>query len=341
MSDQNDGTLGIGAVAQRTGLTPDVLRVWERRHRAVSPDRSRGGTRFYRESDVRRLETLAKLVARGHRIGRIAPLETAELEALAETETETEKAPLTLSEPPEASPSAETSPPADWLPKAMAAVRSVDTAELDHQMTGLFLSMGARRFTLEVALPLLVRVGDLWAAQEISIAAEHAAVAILRSLLGGALRRRRGRESAQRAIFATPSGQRHEFGALAAALLAADQGVDAVFLGADLPCEDLILAAESTRAQAIVLGLPPCRLEGEAGDYAESFVSTLEQALPKDIVIGVGGDVNFELMRDLGVLVFGSLLAFDEAVFRYGRVPSASMLGMLTPSDWRVVDGAA
>lgn len=336
MSDQEDGTLGIGAVAERTGLTPDVLRVWERRHRAVSPNRSRGGTRFYCESDVHRLETLAKLVARGHRIGRIAPLATAELEALADPDGTA----LTLVEPPEALPAAEVGPPADWLSKALVAVHAVDTAELDHQMTGLFLAMGARRFTLEVALPLLVRVGDLWAAQEISIAAEHATVAILRSLLGGALRRRRGRESAQRAIFATPAGQRHEFGALAAALLAADQGVDAIFLGADLPCEDLILAAESTRAQAIVLGLPPCPLEGESGEAAEAFVSALQNGLSKDVVLGVGGFVDVDLMRDLGVLVFGSLTAFDDAVCRFGRVPSASLLGMQSPGDWRVVDAA-
>ena len=30
----------IGVVADRTGLSPDLLRIWERRYRAVSPPRT-------------------------------------------------------------------------------------------------------------------------------------------------------------------------------------------------------------------------------------------------------------------------------------------------------------
>jgi MerR family transcriptional regulator, light-induced transcriptional regulator len=46
------GTLTIGELADRTGLTPAVLRTWEARHGFPSPQRSAGGHRWYREADV-------------------------------------------------------------------------------------------------------------------------------------------------------------------------------------------------------------------------------------------------------------------------------------------------
>jgi MerR family transcriptional regulator, light-induced transcriptional regulator len=44
--------LSIGELAERTGLTPAVLRTWEVRHGFPVPERAASGRRWYRESDV-------------------------------------------------------------------------------------------------------------------------------------------------------------------------------------------------------------------------------------------------------------------------------------------------
>lgn len=64
----------IGTVSRLTGLTADTIRAWERRHHAVDPIRSEGGTRLYREADVGRLQLLKALNERGEPIGAIAGL---------------------------------------------------------------------------------------------------------------------------------------------------------------------------------------------------------------------------------------------------------------------------
>jgi MerR family transcriptional regulator, light-induced transcriptional regulator len=46
------GTLSIGELASRTGLTPAVLRTWEVRHGFPVPERATSGHRWYRERDV-------------------------------------------------------------------------------------------------------------------------------------------------------------------------------------------------------------------------------------------------------------------------------------------------
>ncbi|MGI9590525.1 MAG: MerR family transcriptional regulator, partial [Myxococcota bacterium] len=50
--DEQEQGFRIGAVSRLTGLTADTIRAWEKRHQAVEPFRSEGGTRLYRESDV-------------------------------------------------------------------------------------------------------------------------------------------------------------------------------------------------------------------------------------------------------------------------------------------------
>ena len=57
--------LTIGDLAERTGVSPAVLRTWEARHGFPDPQRSPGGHRWYRESDV----DLVRRVAQRQRAG--------------------------------------------------------------------------------------------------------------------------------------------------------------------------------------------------------------------------------------------------------------------------------
>ena len=65
----------IGAVSRMTGISPDALRIWERRYAAVSPQRSHGGGRLYSSQDVARLRLMKQLVDAGDAIGEVANLD--------------------------------------------------------------------------------------------------------------------------------------------------------------------------------------------------------------------------------------------------------------------------
>ena len=51
----------VRLVALRTGLTPHLLRAWERRYGVVTPGRSEGGQRLYSDLDIERLTSLRRL----------------------------------------------------------------------------------------------------------------------------------------------------------------------------------------------------------------------------------------------------------------------------------------
>ena len=82
-----EATYSVQTAARLTGLSPEVLRAWERRHAVVEPVRTPGGTRRYRAADLERLKLVKAAVDSGRRIGQVARLDLAELRRSASPET--------------------------------------------------------------------------------------------------------------------------------------------------------------------------------------------------------------------------------------------------------------
>src|SRR3954453_6764341 len=58
--------LRIGELSRRVGVTPDVLRAWERRYALLRPQRSRSGQRLYTEADEARVREMLEHMDRGY-----------------------------------------------------------------------------------------------------------------------------------------------------------------------------------------------------------------------------------------------------------------------------------
>lgn len=257
-------TYSLGAVSRLTGLSEHVLRAWERRYGAVRPLRTPGGTRRYREADVARLRLLRGAVDAGHAIRDLAGLPDAELARRARLVA------------------AEAAPPA--LAPILAAVEALDAERVERLVGAQLAALGPARFVRQVASPLLVEVGDRWHAGRLPIACEHLASTTLRNLLGSCLRRTSASAQAPPVVFTTPPGERHDLGTLMAAVVALDGGGHPIFLGGDLPVEEVAQAAGALEAAAVAVGV--CRRDGE--DLAAA-IAALREALPPLVEVWVGG----------------------------------------------------
>lgn len=69
----------IGAIASLTGITPDALRVWEKRYGLIQPSRTSTGNRIYSEEDLTRLSLIKNLLDAGDSIGKLVSLDISEL----------------------------------------------------------------------------------------------------------------------------------------------------------------------------------------------------------------------------------------------------------------------
>lgn len=74
--------LPIGTVERETGLSKDVLRVWEHRYGFPRPERDSNGDRAYPAQQVRRLQLIRRLMDAGHRPGKIVRLPETRLRQL-------------------------------------------------------------------------------------------------------------------------------------------------------------------------------------------------------------------------------------------------------------------
>ncbi len=271
-SKKDDPTLSFGTVSRVTGLSPDVLRAWERRYEAVVPMRTPGGTRRYTPSQVQRLRLLKNAVDAGHRIGDIVQLSD---DALSECVVATR------------------APRRDSLAAALEIASRLDAPALWELLCRELDRLGPADFVRDVTLPLLQDVGDRWATGSITIAGEHLVTATLRTLLGSWLQDHPGDASVRPLLFSTPPGETHEISSLAAAVFARASGATVVYLGPDLPSEELASAARTSRAQAVVLGIAHLPVQ-----TARVAVERLGAQLPSDAELWVGGARTQQLASD-------------------------------------------
>jgi DNA-binding transcriptional MerR regulator/methylmalonyl-CoA mutase cobalamin-binding subunit len=245
MVPDSEAVYPVRIVLRRTGLSAELLRAWERRYGVVAPARTAGGQRLYSETEVQRLELLRRATLHGHSISRIAELDNADVAALLATEPEPRGS--------DGEPLGE--PAAAILRPALAAVHEMDGATLDAVLRRAAVSMGPVSFAETVVAPLVGEIGDLWHRGQLRIVQEHLATTTIRQVLSGLLAFTPAATDGPVFAVGTTSGQRHELGAMLVATVAAARGWHAVYLGPDLPGEEIGIAATRLGAQAIGLSL--------------------------------------------------------------------------------------
>ncbi len=269
----------IGVAAERTGLTTDVIRAWERRYGAVEPTRDEAGQRVYSDADVERLRLLHRATDGGRSIGKVATLSAEELAELVRGD-----ASARLGER-----SAGVS-----VDRLFEQALELDGPALEESLKRAVVAQGLGRFAEHVAAPLLRRLGEGWHLGEVTPAQEHVASAAMSRVLVGL---RGGRADGPVAVVGTLSGERHEVGALMVSAAAELAGWRVVYLGADLPPEEVALAAERTGARAVCVSVVYGRMPAET----KAAFRGLRARLPETVEVYAGGSGAASIREDLAV----------------------------------------
>lgn len=266
-------------VTSRTGLSPHVIRVWERRYGAVKPIRTPTNRRVYREEDVERLRLLHQATLAGHSIGQASKLSNERLKSLV--------ADLASAAPPLTSPAASRSAQVGQAAteRCLEAVKLLNVQALTTALESAVLKLGVQGLLTRVAAPLAQRVGELWRAGEITAAQEHFVSAALRTFLGRHAQQFVPSAQAPVIVVATPTGQIHELGAVLVAAAAGNVGWKVVYLGASLPAAEMAGVAGEKKARAVALSL----VYPEDDPSLPRQLRELREYLPQDVEIIVGG----------------------------------------------------
>lgn len=261
----------VGMVSKMTGLSTHTLRMWEKRYAAVLPKRTEAGGRLYTDDDVERLRLLHNLVQSGHSIGGIAKLPDADLRSMAA-----------------AFPAPSSQPVLRHLPevreRVLGAIERLRTEEAEQLLSRAALSTEPSEFLKSVVGPILVDIGDRWERGELRIAHEHACSTVMRGLLFSLMRLYPAGDARRRVVVATPAKEDHELGALMVAMLAAMHGWSVLYLGPDLPAEEIAYAVEDTNAELLMLSVTNLKPK-----ESQREIAAIEGAIPERVKILVGG----------------------------------------------------
>src|SRR5437867_7001355 len=270
-------------VTRRTGLSADLLRAWERRYEVVTPSRSESGRRLYSDADIERLGLLYRATLAGRGIGQLARLSTSELAALVRRDAEADRSGNGAQWPQTVGPSAE--PRADYLGDALRSIERMDAVALEASLRRAVVALPAEALLDGLVVPLLERVGTRWREGTLRPVHGHLASAVVRRVLDRVIETAASAAATPNLVVATPAGQAHEFGAMLAAATAAAEGWRVTYLGANLPGEDIGMAAAQTRARVVALSIVY-----PAGDSALAYeLRRLRTLLPKEVALVIGG----------------------------------------------------
>lgn len=257
----------IQRVSQITGIAPATLRAWERRYRLVDPERTAKGYRLYTENDVARLRRVKELVDEGLKIGEAVELVRRTIPALLP-------------------PDADAEGPMDELRVTLRDALLALDREAALRTWDRMAHVSPVRQVDEVLLPLMSELGEMWASQHATVAQEHFASAFVRERMVLMREELDGAGAASpEAVCATPPGERHEFGVMAAALHLSARGWRVVYLGTDVPLDELAAVVRERRPALLCVSVVN---PVELADW-KSLSRSLRDAAPPETEVAVGG----------------------------------------------------
>lgn len=287
-------TYRIHRVAKLTGLSKDVIRVWERRYGLVKPLRSANRYREYTDIDVALLRFLKEELDSGQTIGTLA---TEGRDSLLQR--------LRVSSIPK---NQELAPHNSLLDELISRLDPLDKSRFEQQLNAAVAVIPFEEAVQRIFLPLQRRVGELWHQRRVNIAVEHYVTKVIQQKLFSVMNQLPVNEFGPRVLIACPEGEHHEIGAQAVAYLAAARGCHVYYLGPNLPLSDLLTFCERVNPDLVLLSLTE-----EKSDVGAHQLLRELKLLSVRWRVGIGGQgsraiehllhgTGIELLDDLGVL---------------------------------------
>ena len=287
----------IKVVSQITGLSVHVIRAWEKRYNVVEPDRTDTNRRLYSEEDIEKLKLLNDALHLGHHIGGIANLSLLELKMLLPKEARSPidnkngldsiNLEVTVEE---------------TLAVCLEAIKNYDAKKLESILLSASSRLTQPILIEQLIIPLVYKVGDLWHSGEIRVANEHLASSVIRGFLYNLLESYSLSNSAPVLVSGTPRGQEHELGALIAGVVAASSGWRVVYLGTNLPAEEISAVVSHLNARVVALSI----VYPNDDLHLKHELKKFKHLIPDGVSIIVGGRASngyYDVLDEIGAVV--------------------------------------
>lgn len=261
----------IHRVAKLTGLSRDVIRVWERRFGLLKPTRGANRYRNYSDEDVALLRHLKEQLDAGASIGDLARLGREELMNRVRAAT------------PRASIVDNTFD--RLLRELLSALDPLDRVMFEKRLNGAVAVVPFEEALHGILLPLQERVGQLWHEGRVNVAVEHYVTKLIQQKLFSAMNQLPVAEFGAKVVVACPPEEEHDIAALAVAYRCRVRGCRVFYLGANVPVAALTKLCREVRPDLTIVSFPLPFPETKATEV----IQDLAREVGSTSLLAVGG----------------------------------------------------
>lgn len=291
--------LPIQAVERETGVSKELLRMWERRYAFPHPERDEQGDRIYPQDQISKLRLLRRLIDNGFRPGKIIGLDIPDLENLLRSRYST-----TLESAPEIE------------KELIATLKSGDMHQIRDYLSHQLIKMGLQSFILDFLQYASPIVGDAWMRGVIEIHEEHVYTEQVQNLIRTAIAGLRPNAEPPRVLITTPPEENHSLGMLMVEALLRLDSVDAVCFGTLMPVREIVQGVQKNRIDIVALSFSASYPASKAIEFLEE----VRFRLPMTVDIWAGGSSLRGSRRSVeGVEIFQDLESIRRGVQAWRR----------------------
>ena len=295
VSDVQSILLNITAVERETGLSKDVLRMWERRYGYPKPDRDGNGERQYTPTDIGKLRAMKRLMDVGLRPGKIITLSHDELNAMADARTPSRQDQL--------APAIEND--------VLSMLKAHDCTALQHALASMVMRQGLQRFVLDTIAPLNQAVGDAWMRGDLQVFEEHLYTEQLQVALRTAINAFPRQSGSPRVLLTTFPSEQHCLGLLMVEAMMVPETAQCISLGPQTPLEDIRRAALAHKVNIVALSFSAAFQVRHATDG----LITLRRQLPAPVTLWAGGEMTRRVRKTIpGIVLIPDLASIINAL---------------------------
>ncbi len=261
------GQYSIKELERLSGIKAHTIRIWEKRHNIIQPQRTETNIRYYSDADLKKIINVSLLNSHGLKISKIANMSFEEINAK-------------IHELSEAKPEAEI-----YIDQLVVAMVDLEEESFEKILSALSTKFNFIRCVTDVIYPFLDKIGVLWQTGTITPAHEHFISNLIRQkIITSIASLPIASKKAKKAILFLPEGELHEIGLLFYHYIARYKGIQSFYLGQSVPHEDLKTIYKIHKPNFVIASLVSVPTPKEL----ETYINTLSHDF-SDATILVSG----------------------------------------------------
>ena len=248
-----------------SGIKAHTIRIWEQRYQFLKPSRSDTNIRHYSNEELKKLLNIALLNKYGFKISHIDKMGEIEVKEKILTLTNTQAQQERI------------------LNELIQSMIDLDVDKLEDILDNHISVRGIERTITQIIFPFMERIGVLWLTNHINPAQEHLVTNIIRQkLLVGIEGVVTSLKINKTVLLFLPEGEFHELGMLFMYYLLKSRGVSVIYLGANVPVNDVEYVVKIKKPTYVYTHLTSI---GQKFNFDKFIASILKKLINTQVII--------------------------------------------------------